>query len=101
MKIRRSRRRGPPMLRVPHHLAVADVMAGLRAACSLRPAAPGPQQAPTRGRHGYRAAQLDRGAARTIAFVRESGADVTVRGGGHSAAASAVAEGAETSDTGP
>ena len=34
------------------------------------------------------------GVARTIAFVRESGADVTVRGGGHSAAGSAVAEGA-------
>ena len=31
---------------------------------------------------------------RTIAFVRESGADVTVRGGGHSAAGSAVADGA-------
>jgi FAD/FMN-containing dehydrogenase len=31
---------------------------------------------------------------RTIAFVRGSGADVTVRGGGHSSAGSAVAEGA-------
>jgi hypothetical protein len=30
----------------------------------------------------------------TVAFVRESGADVTVRGGGHSAAGGAVAEGA-------
>jgi FAD/FMN-containing dehydrogenase len=34
------------------------------------------------------------GVARTIAFVRDAGADVTVRGGGHSAAGSAVAEGA-------
>ena len=30
----------------------------------------------------------------TVTFVRESGADVTVRGGGHSAAGSAVVEGA-------
>ncbi|MGY1640098.1 FAD-binding oxidoreductase [Geodermatophilus sp. SYSU D00703] len=32
--------------------------------------------------------------ARTLAFVRETGAEVTVRGGGHSAAGSCVAEGA-------
>jgi FAD/FMN-containing dehydrogenase len=32
--------------------------------------------------------------ATTIAFVRESGSEVTVRGGGHSAAGSSVAEGA-------
>jgi FAD/FMN-containing dehydrogenase len=34
------------------------------------------------------------GVVRTIAFARESRSDVTVRGGGHSAAGSAVAEGA-------
>ena len=73
-----------------------------RARCCSRPTPGSPERGPRpSGTAPSRASPRSscgplrpRRSSRRIAFVRESGADVTVRGGGHSAAGSAVAEGA-------